>query len=111
VMGTNSPKFAAALLFVAWIGMAGMSGLGDIPNPFNPPPAQTVQGEILKIQGDSYVIRGRDSEISLRVDDNTVRLEPDSFRIGDVIIADLAPDGHAITITTVPPPDQEDAKR
>lgn len=87
-----------------------MSGL-SLPNPFNPPPAQTIQGEILKIQGDSYVIRGgAESEISLRVDDNTVRLEPDSFRVGDVIIADVAPDGHAITIATVPPPEQEDVK-
>jgi hypothetical protein len=106
------PKIAAALLCMAWMGMSGLSGLSGIPlpNPFNPPPAQTIQGEILKIQGESYVIRGGESEIRLRVDDNTVRLEPESFRVGDVIIADVASDGHAITISTLPPPDAEDTK-
>jgi hypothetical protein len=108
-MGINNSKIVATLLFMAGVGLSGMSGLSDVPNPFNPPPAQTIQGEILMIQGESYLIRGSaENEISLRVDDNTVRLEPESFRVGDVIIADVAPDGHAITITTILPSDKED---
>jgi hypothetical protein len=88
-------------LLLAWVGLTGITGI-ELPNPFNLPPTRTIQGEILKINGDLFVLRGStETEISLRVDENTVRLDTDSFDVGDVIIADVTPEGHAITITTL----------
>jgi hypothetical protein len=100
-MGTDRPRIWGLCLFLAWIGLSGISGI-QLPNPFNPPPSHTVQGEILRIEGDLFVLRGSaEPEIRLRVDDNTVRLDTDRFQVGDVVIADVTPEGHAITITTL----------
>jgi hypothetical protein len=74
-----------------------------LTTPLNPPPSRTVQGEILRIQGDLYLIKplapSAGKEIRLRVDDKTVRIDAETFKIGDVIIADVTPEGHALVIT------------
>lgn len=107
-MNTDRSGIWPIYLLLAWIGLAGISGI-QLPNPFSPTPSRTVQGEILKIEGDLLVLRGNsDSEISLQVDDNTVRLDTDTFEVGDVVIADVTPEGHAITITTL---DNEESTR
>jgi hypothetical protein len=83
-----------------------------LTTPLNPQSFKTIQGEILKIDGELYVIRPASpvagKEIRLRVDDKTVRVDADSFKVGDVIIADVTPEGRALTITTLQPePDQQ----
>jgi hypothetical protein len=86
-----------------------------LTSPLNPAPSRTVQGEILKIQGSLYIIKPASpvagKEIRLHVDANTVRIDAESFKEGDVIIADVTPEGHALTITTVPSPAPLDVPR
>ena len=97
----------SALLLWATLAAAPSFAL-PLTTPLNPSASRTVQGEILKIEGDLYVIKPispvAGKEIPLRVDEKTVRIDTDSFKVGDVIIADVTPEGHALTITTLPPP-------
>jgi hypothetical protein len=89
------------VLFLCLCG--GPSFALPLTTPLNPAPSRTVQGEILRIQGDLYLIRplapSAGKEIRLRVDDKTVRIDAETFKIGDVIIADVTPEGHALVIT------------
>jgi hypothetical protein len=91
--------------------LAGVLATGSLAlpltTPLNPPPLTTIQGEILRIDGDLYVVRPLSplagKEIRLHVDDKSVRVDADSFKVGDMIIADVTPEGHAVTITAIPP--------
>jgi len=59
---------------------------------------QTVQGDVLKIEGDSYVVKDMTvKEIRLHVD-KTTKLEG-SFKAGDKIEAQVTEKGHALGIT------------
>jgi uncharacterized protein YdeI (BOF family) len=59
---------------------------------------QTVQGDVLKIEGDSYVVKDMTGkEIRLHVD-KTTKLEG-SFKAGDKIEAQVTEKGHALGIT------------
>jgi uncharacterized protein YdeI (BOF family) len=59
---------------------------------------QTVQGDVLKIEGDSYVVKDMTGkEIRLHVD-KTTKLEG-SFKAGDKIEAQATEKGHALAIT------------
>ena len=59
---------------------------------------QTVQGDVLKIEGDSYVVKDMNGkEIPLHVD-KTTKLEG-SFKAGDKIEAQVTEEGHALSIT------------
>ena len=59
---------------------------------------QTVQGDVLKIDGDSYVVKDMTGkEIRLHVD-KTTKLEGD-FKAGDKIEAQATEKGHALSIT------------
>jgi exosome complex RNA-binding protein Csl4 len=59
---------------------------------------QTVQGDVLKIEGDSYVVKDMTGkEIRLHVD-KTTKLEG-SFKAGDKIEAQVTEKGHALSIT------------
>ena len=62
------------------------------------PGLQTVQGDVLKIEGDSYVVKDMTGkEIRLHVD-KTTKLEG-SFKAGDKIEAQVTEKGHALSIT------------
>jgi exosome complex RNA-binding protein Csl4 len=62
------------------------------------PGVQTVQGDVLKIEGDSYVVKDMGGkEIRLHVD-KTTELEG-SFKAGDKIEAQVTEKGHALSIT------------
>jgi len=64
----------------------------------NPPGLQTVQGDVLKIEGDSYVVKDMTGkEIPLHVD-KTTKLEG-SFKAGDKIEAQVTEKGQALSIT------------
>ena len=64
---------------------------------------QTVQGDVLKIEGDSYVVKDMTGkEIRLHVD-KTTELEG-SFKAGDQIEARATDKDHALSIKHVQPP-------
>jgi len=97
----------ALSILISMLCLAGPAPALPLTTPLNPQSFKTIQGEILKIEGELYVIRPvspiAGKEIRLRVDDKTVRVDADSFKVGDVIIADVTPEGRALTITTLPP--------
>jgi hypothetical protein len=79
------------------------------------PPAKAVEGEILRIDGDFYVIRDRSGkEIRLHVDDKTDRLDHAVLEIGDSVRAYVTTDGHATSIKHLGPIDrieEEDTRK
>jgi hypothetical protein len=68
--------------------------------------ARTVTGEILKIDGEFYVIRERTGqEVRLHVDDKTDRLDHAVLQVGDPVRAYVTPEGHATSIKNLGPAD------
>jgi hypothetical protein len=66
--------------------------------PQNPAGAQTVSGEVLKIEGETYVIRdGFGKEVRLHVDQNS-KIEG-SPKVGDKIEAKVLEGGWASTLS------------
>ena len=65
------------------------------------PLAQTVNGELLQIEGENWVVRDdAGKEVRLHVDENTQK-PAEAFKKGDTVQADLSPTGHANTISKV----------
>jgi uncharacterized protein YdeI (BOF family) len=78
------------------VGLATAADKAAEKTPITPG-LQTVQGDVLKIEGDSYVVKDMTGkEIRLHVD-KTTKLEG-SFKAGDKIEAQVT-DGHALSIT------------
>ena len=94
--------WSASIALALWLA-ALPSWAVPLTTPLNPAPSRTVQGEILRIQGDMYLIKPvsphAGKEIRLKVDEKTVRIDAESFHVGDTIIADVTPEGHALVIT------------
>jgi ribosomal protein S1 len=81
----------------------------------DPTPAKTIQGEILRVEGDIYVVRDHaGKEVRLHVDDKTDRLDHAVLQVGDPIRAYVTPDGHATSIKHLGPADrieEEDVRK
>jgi hypothetical protein len=70
-------------------------------------PAKAVEGKILRIDGDVYVIRDSSGkEVRLHVDDKTDRLDHAVLQIGDPVRAYVSTDGHATSIKHLGPVDR-----
>jgi len=79
------------------VGLATAADKAAEKTPITPG-LQTVQGDVLKIEGDSYVVKDMTGkEIPLHVD-KTTELEG-SFKAGDKIEAQVTEKGHALSIT------------
>jgi len=70
------------------------------------PTEENVQGELVKIDGDYYVLRDSvtNKEVRFHIDKNATRLSGDGermaeeFQLGDWIQAQLTPDGDALSL-------------
>jgi len=80
------------------------------------PTEENVQGELVKIDGDYYVVKDSvtDKEVRFHVDKNATRLSRDGrmaeqFQLGDWIQAQLTPEGDALSLqeARVTPPVSE----
>jgi hypothetical protein len=70
-------------------------------------PAKAVQGEIVRIEGEFYMIReGSGREIRLHVDEKTDRLDHAVLQIGDTVRAYVTPEGHATSVKHLGPADR-----
>ncbi len=79
------------------VGLATAADKAAEKTPITPG-LQTVQGDVLKIEGDSYVVKDMTGkEIRLHVD-KTTKLEG-SFKAGDKIEAQVTEKGDALSIT------------
>jgi alpha-acetolactate decarboxylase len=98
---------------IALIGLAVMLNYGSFAyasgaeNPPNPPKflENSVQGEIVKVEGEFYVVKNAaGKKVRFQVDKNTRKLDKDKtkmdrdFKVGDKIEAEVGPEGNAILI-------------
>lgn len=83
-----------ALAVVLGFGMAAMTYAADQPMAAG---SQTIQGDLLKIEGEFYVVKdAAGKEVRLHVD-KTTRLEG-ALKAGDKIEAQATDKGHAVSI-------------
>ena len=83
-----------ALAVVLNFGMAAMTYAADQPMAAG---SQTIQGDLLKIEGEFYVVKdAAGQEVRLHVD-KTTRLEG-ALKAGDRIEAQATDKGHAVSI-------------
>lgn len=83
-----------ALAVVLSFGMAAMTYAADQPMAAG---SQTIQGDLLKIEGEFYVVKdAAGQEVRLHVD-KTTRLEG-ALKAGDKIEAQATDKGHAVSI-------------
>jgi hypothetical protein len=83
-----------ALAVVLSFGMAAMTYAADQPMAAG---SQTIQGDLLKIEGEFYVVKdAAGQEVRLHVD-KTTRLEG-ALKAGDRIEAQATDKGHAVSI-------------
>ncbi len=104
---------------IALIGVAVMLNYGSLAyasgaeNPPDPPKMMesSVQGKLVKIDGEFYVVKNpAGKEFRIHVDKNTTKLDKDmttlggDFKVGDTIVAQVTPSGHAFSIQMAVPP-------
>jgi autotransporter translocation and assembly factor TamB len=70
-------------------------------------PSQTVRGQIIKVDGQTYVVQDLSGkEVNLHVDSNTMMMDGTQLREGDTITADVTAKGQASYIIPGPAPSQ-----
>jgi hypothetical protein len=86
------------LAMLVALGMISVSYAAD-PSPMgkSTSAAQTVKGEILKVDGENYTIKDASGkEVRLHVDKTTKT--SGALKVGDKIEAEATPEGHATSI-------------
>ncbi len=74
-------------------------------------PSQTVRGQIMKIDGQSYVIQDTaGKEVRIHVDGNTMMMDATTLQEGDSITADVTAKGQASYIIPGPAPSEKNAR-
>lgn len=95
-------KLIGVFVFAMILGV-GLAGLSYAAADMAAPGLQTVKGDLLKIEGDAYVVKDMTGkEIRLHVD-KTTELEG-SFKAGDKIEARATEQDHALSIKHAQPP-------
>lgn len=86
------------LFVIAMILSVGVATLSYAAADTAAPGTQTIQGDLLNIEGEFYVVKdttGKDVRVHV---DNTSKLEG-SFKVGDKVEAQVTEQGHALSIT------------
>ena len=102
----HSMILSTALLLAGIMAFSSKS-LGEV---ISASPSQTVRGQIMKVDGQTYIVRDRSGkEIKLHVDSNTMMMDGTKLREGDIITADVTAKGQASYIIPGPaaPSDSE----
>ncbi len=91
-------KKLIGLLVFAVILSFGMATLSYAAGEMAAPGSQTVKGDLLRIDGEFYVVKdAAGKEVRLHVD-NTTKLEGVPLKAGDKIEAQATEKGHALSI-------------
>jgi hypothetical protein len=87
------------MLTILWLSVSAFAQDSVLPaTPLHPAGAQTISGEVLKIEGQTYVIRDAfGKEVRLRVDQNS-KIEG-SPKVGDRIEAKVMEGGWASSLS------------
>ena len=95
-------KLIGLFVFAMILG-AGMAPLSYAAGDTAAPSTQTLNGDLLKIEGEFYVVKDMSGkEIRLHVD-KTTKLEG-AIKAGDKVEAQATEKNHAVSIKHVPPP-------
>jgi hypothetical protein len=90
-------KLIGLLVFAVFLSF-GMATLSYAAGDMAAPGSQTVKGDLLKIDGEFYVVKDTaGKEVRLHVD-ATTKLEGALLKVGDKIEAQATEKGHALTI-------------
>ena len=93
------PIFSAIVL-LASAAAVGHPAFGEV---LSASPSQTVRGQIMKVDGQTYVVQDRSGkEVRLHVDGNTMMMDGTQLREGDTITADVTAKGQASYIIPGP---------
>lgn len=75
-------------------------------------PSETVRGQIMKVDGQTYVIRDLSGkEVRLHVDGNTMMMDGTKLQEGDTVTADVTAKGQASYIIPGPAPSEKKASK
>lgn len=95
-------SLAMSMIVVAAIA-AGSSG--SFAEVISSSPSTTVRGQIMKVDGQTYVIKDfSGKEVRLHVDGNTMMMDGTKLQEGDTITADVTAKGQASYIIPGPAP-------
>lgn len=73
-------------------------------------PSETVRGQIMKVDGNTYVIKDLSGkEVRLHVDGNTMMMDGTKLQEGDIVTADVTDKGQASYIIPGPAPSERNA--
>ena len=92
------------------VGVAALSStsFGEV---LSASPSQTVRGQIMKIDGQTYVVQDLSGkEVRLHVDSSTMMMDGTQLREGDLVTADVTAKGQASYIIPGPPPSSSQTK-
>jgi hypothetical protein len=93
------PTILTLTIVLAVAATSESSGQG-----LNASPSQTIRGEIMKVDGQTYVVQDvSGKEVRLHVDGNTMMMDGTQLREGDTITADVTAKGQASYIIPGPP--------
>jgi hypothetical protein len=86
-----------SIFVLAMLVALGMFSVSYAADPMGKGAAQTVKGEILKVDGENYTIKDASGkEVRLHVDKTTKT--SGALKVGDKIEAEATPEGHANSI-------------
>lgn len=91
----------------ATLVLAGVLALGSptLSEVLSASPSQTVRGQIMRVDGQTYVVQDQSGkEVRLHVDSNTMMMDGTQLREGDTITADVTAKGQASYIIPGPAP-------
>ena len=87
----------SVLAMLVALGMISVSYAADPMGKSSASAAQTVTGQILKVEGENYTIKDASGkEVRLHVDKTTKT--HGSLKVGDKVEAEATPEGHATSI-------------
>ena len=94
-------------LVLAGIVMLSFESFGEV---ISSSPSETVRGQIMKVDGQTYIVQDRSGrEVKLHVDGNTMMMDGTKLQAGDTITADVTAKGQATYIIPGPPPSDGNA--
>jgi hypothetical protein len=99
---------AMSIIVVAAIAAGSTGSFAEV---LSSSPSTTVRGQIMKVDGQTYVIKDLSGkEVRLHVDGNTMMMDGTKLQEGDTITADVTAKGQASYIIPGPAPSNRNAQ-
>ena len=104
---THQTSLSMLVIVVAAIAAGSAGSFAEV---ISTSPSETVRGQIMKVDGQTYVVRDLSGkEVRFHVDGNTMMMDGTNLREGDTITADVTAKGQASYIIPGPAPSEQNA--